>query len=127
MENNPFMKRAASRGTTEHGRTSERRVSKSLGGKLQPGSGAPRGAKSDFKVSKGKVKFRFESKSTVKLSMILELSWLTKIAYEASSDGSIPALTLSFVTPDGKPRTDRNADWVCIPGVFLQELLEGIE
>jgi hypothetical protein len=124
MSDNPYMKRAAARAPGSHGNVSEKRLAKSLGAKLQPASGALKSCKSDMKLKAGGYKFRSEAKSTVKDTLPVDLGWLTKIASEASSSGDIPMLTLSFVTPEGKPRTDRNSEWVCIPKVFFQEMLD---
>lgn len=126
MTGNPYMKRAAAVGSIAHGGKSEARVSKVLGARLQPASGAMRGAKSDMLARTQGYKFRVESKSTVKDTMGLDLGWLTKIGHEASQDGSVPALTLSFVTSEGKARTARNAEWVCVPMWFFQEALESL-
>jgi hypothetical protein len=121
---NPFLERVAKKGQIGHGALSEKRVGLSLAARMQPASGAMASAKSDFKIKIGTKKFRGESKSTVKTTMPLDLAWLEKISQESASDGSIPILTLSFVTPEGKPRTKTNADWACIPMVFLKELLD---
>lgn len=121
---NPFLDRIAKKGTTGHGNQSEKRVAGSLAARLQPASGAMAGAKGDFK-SVGKLKIRYEAKSTTAHVLKVELAWLTKIAREALSDGSIPALTISFVKADGTPQSSRNADWVAVPSVYFKELIEG--
>ena len=104
------------------GRVSETRVAKAIGARLQPASGALAGAKSDSKLSQNGRKFRVESKSTINLTMPLDLSWLTKITSESLSDSSIPTVTISFVTSDGKPRSARNSEWVLMPMWAFQEL-----
>jgi hypothetical protein len=101
-------------------------MAKKMGAKLQPASGAMSSAKSDAKAIVGVHKFRIENKSTVKDTMSVELGWLAKISHEASQDASIPVLTISFVTPEGKPRMPRNADWVCMPLVNFQELMDEV-
>lgn len=117
----PFMKRAAQRGTTGHGNASEKRLAKSLGARLQPGSGALKSAKGDMKLQ-GTRKVLIEAKSTTALSMKLDQAWLTKINNEALSTGAIPALAISFVMPDGKKRQGTN-EWICIPLHVFQDLL----
>ena len=121
---NPFLKRMAAQGKTEHGRTSEVRLSKGLAARLQPGSGSQVGAKGDMRLKRLKSSYRIEAKSTKNLTMNLELAWLTKIAHEAAGAGEIPALTVSFVTPEGKPQTPRNAEWVMMPRWAFEELIE---
>lgn len=82
------------------------------------------GAKGDFSVERRKRKFLGEAKSTVHTTLAIDLGWLSKIATEALAVDSIPVVTVSFVKPDGTPRSRRNADWVMIPKVFFEELLE---
>jgi hypothetical protein len=123
MSDNPYFKRLAAQAAGAHGGKSEARVAKALGARLQPGSGAMTGAKSDSRI-KAKVSYRIESKSTIKDTLPLDVGWLTKITHEALSDGSIPALSLSFVKADGTPRMPRNAEWVAIPLWAFQELIE---
>jgi hypothetical protein len=67
-------------------------------------------------------RFKIEAKSTVNLTLALESQWLVKISQEAVAGGQIPAITLSFVTPEGKPRMQRNAEWVAIPMWVFAEL-----
>lgn len=122
--NNPFMKRA---GLKDSGNTSEVRLAKSLAARLQPVSGALRGAKSDMKKSAGNFKFRIEAKTTQFNKLSIEAGWLVKISNEASADGSIPTLIFSFVDENGKPRLERNSEWVCMPKVFFQSILEDLE
>ncbi|QIN95221.1 hypothetical protein DLP3_058 [Stenotrophomonas phage vB_SmaS_DLP_3] len=121
LENNPLMKRLAKHSGTAHGDTSERRVAKSLGARLQPNSGAMRGAKGDATLSRNR-KFRVECKSTVKNALPIELAWLVKIHHEALTGGEVPILTVSFVTPDGKSRPP--GDWVMMPKTYFDELTE---
>jgi hypothetical protein len=112
----------------DHGTKSERRLSKSMGSRLQPASGALPGAKSDAKLGHGKkFRFRIENKSTVNLTMPLDLAWLTKITGESLTDQSIPTLIASFVNAEGHPRSARNAEWVMIPLWAFEELREAAE
>ena len=92
-----------------------------MGGRLNPSSGAMRGAKSDGQVHKKK-SYRVECKSTVKATLPVELGWLVKIATEALAQGQEPILTVSFVQPDGKPK--HHGDWVMMPKYLFDELSE---
>lgn len=121
---NPFLVRVEKKGSMGHGNASEKRLGLSLGARMQPASGAMASAKSDFRLKLGSRKFRGEAKSTTKPVMPLQLEWLTKISKESLADGSIPILTLSFVTPEGKPQAGLNSEWACMPMTFLRELLE---
>ena len=103
MKDNPYMKRCAKNGTTGHGAKSEARIAKYMRARLSPASGAMVGAKGDARTED----FLIECKSTVAETMKLDLGWLVKIATEARAKGLDPALTISFVTPEGKPRGDR--------------------
>lgn len=121
MSKNPFMDRAAKRGTMEHGRVSEKRIATSLAARLTPASGAMRGAKSDMKKQVGGRKFQIESKATKNATLGVDLGWLVKVTEEAQSSGAIPALTMSFVDETGKSRP--KGDWVAIPLWAFQELI----
>ena len=104
--------------SNKHGTLSEKRVAKDLGMKLTPGSGALSGAKGDAY----NIDYRMESKSTIKESLSLKRAWLTKINNEARETNRHPALSLSFVNPDGSPK--HNGDWVMIPKEDFEEFLE---
>lgn len=116
---NPFITPPKER-VNPHGVRSERRVAKALGATLQPGSGAPAAHKGDFKLEC----FLMEAKSTTAASLPIQLSYLIKISEEALSKGMQPALTLSFVLPDGRPKPNCVADWVAVPLPVWQEMLE---
>ena len=121
---NSYLERLEKQGAQSHGKTSEKRVAKKLGARLQPNSGAVSGAKGDMRLERRSFRFRTEAKSTVKDTIPLDLGWLSKIGHEARSAGEIPMVTVSFVTPEGKPRTEINPEWVCIPMWALQTLLD---
>lgn len=121
LADTPFMRRLAAKDGMTHGRTSESRLIKTLGGRAQPGSGNMDRAKGDMKLQTVSYKFRMECKATKNLTLAVEAGWLTKIAHEAASDASIPALTISFVDPQGKPRT-KNSEWVAVPLWFFREI-----
>ncbi|MBN7763675.1 hypothetical protein JYP52_21285 [Nitratireductor aquibiodomus] len=107
--NNPYLKRKQKHSIGKAGRASEQRLSRQLGGRARPASGAMEGAKGDIDL--GSV--LMEAKSTTGLSMGLKRDWLLKIAHEARSEGKNPALAISFVTPDGRPILD--GEWVAVP------------
>lgn len=122
--NNRFLNRMAKQGTTGHGNVSEKRVAVKLGARLQPASGAMASAKSDAKMVANEQRYRIECKSTTADTMRLDLGWLTKITSESMTDGSTPVVTVSFVDPSGKPRTQMNAEWVLIPMYAFKELTD---
>jgi hypothetical protein len=115
---NPYLKRLEKSGSSGHGKKSEKRVAKSLAARLTPASGALRGAKGDFKTEV----YLCEAKSTVKTSLPIELAWMVKISVEALNTGRVPAVALSFVTPDGSAKA--YGDWVAIPKHEFQRLTE---
>lgn len=115
---NPFLARQTSRGTTGHGRRSEKRISLSISARLQPNSGAMRGAKGDMK----KASYLIEAKSTRTQTIAIEYSWLVKITTEALNKGMCPALTASFTDPEGKGKI--HGDWVLIPLHEFQRISE---
>lgn len=108
-----------------HGLQSEERVVTDMGGKLQIGSGAITGLKSDGIKEAGDYTFRIECKATIKQSLSIKHEWLRKIRDEAMQTNMIPALTISFVEGDGKPKVA--GDWVLLPAYVIQELFEGLE
>lgn len=103
-------------GTT--GRASEKDLSKKLGGRLRPASGAMDGAKGDIVLPD----FLMEAKSTINDSLSIKHVWLSKIASEASMDNKQPALSVRFTHGDGKPKN--YGDWVMIPRTLFEELTE---
>ena len=74
-------------------------------------------------LTTAKRKFRLESKATTHQTMALELGWLVKITHEASSDGSIPGLTVSFVDSQGKLRNP-GSEYVVLPMWAFKGLTE---
>lgn len=121
LDDSPFMKRVKARGSMGHGNKSEARVAKKMGSKLNPASGAMRGAKGDARL-KGGVNFRIESKSTTATTIRIEKHWLNKIREEALAGAETPAVTISFVQGDGG--STPNGDWVMIPLSTFRELTE---
>lgn len=114
---NPYLARLASRGKGHAGRKSEKKVAKSVGAKLRPGSGSIVGAKGDMVKHSQEQKWLLEAKSTVASSIRLELDWLRKISSEALETNAAPMLTLSFTNGDGSPV--EGGEWVAIPKRLL--------
>jgi hypothetical protein len=112
----PYVLRRNQHRIGKAGRKSEKRVAKELGAVERPASGAMPGAKGDMELRRALV----EAKSTTGNSISVSLDWLCKIAREARSDGKTPALTVSYVDDDGRPRQD--GDWVLIPLYAFKEL-----
>jgi len=114
----PYVLRRNQRRIGKAGRKSEQRVAKEIGARVRPASGAMPGAKGDMEVRRALV----EAKSTTGNSISVNLDWLAKIAREAMAEGKTPALTVSYVDDDGRPRQD--GDWVMIPLYMFRELFE---
>lgn len=107
MTDNPYLRRRKGIGIT--GVKSEKRVAKKIQGRQHAGSGNMVGYKGDIT----KDSFLLECKSTVHESFQLTREILAKITAEASMQGKLPALTISFITGNGKAK--EYGDWVCIP------------
>ena len=117
---NPFLDRLAKAGTNPHGKQSEKKLAKKMGARLHPNSGAMAGAKSDASLRQ----FRMEMKSTTNQTAAIDLAWLVKITKEALDQGQSPVITVSFVDHQGVPRLRTYAEWVMLPLVAFQELLD---
>jgi hypothetical protein len=91
------------------GIASEKRVSRSIGGRQTPASGALAGAKGDI----NREDVLLEAKSTSANSISIKYVDLAKITREARSMQKFPALTVSFTMPDGTAVPD--GDWVLVP------------
>lgn len=115
MTDNPYLRRKARNAIGQSGRASEKRLARRLGGKGRPASGALPGAKGDIELET----VLLEAKSTTGKSMSLQRDWLLKIAHEARSEHKTPALSISFVTPDGNPILD--GQWVAVPMSVWQD------
>lgn len=113
----PFLKRKTQHRIGKSGRASERRLTKDLGGRGRPASGAMEGAKGDIDLGEVLV----EAKSTTGASIAVKHSWLAKIGREARMEGKMPALTLSYVNEDSSPVMD--GEWALIPLHKFKELL----
>lgn len=118
---NPFLKRMRSATPQQAGINSEKRVAKQVNGRQTPGSGSRRGLKGDIKIQ-GERKFLMEAKATQNLTMALDSGWLVKIREEAQTQASIPAVSITFVDADGKPRRSSGGTWVMIPLEAFNEL-----
>lgn len=113
---NPYLTRRVQHKIGKAGRASEQRLTKELNGRARPASGAMDGAKGDIDLGQ----FLLECKSTTNNSLSIKLDWLIKITREAMSEGKPPALSVSFVDPQGKP-VDAG-EWVLIPLYKFREL-----
>lgn len=120
MSDNPFLKRIADKNIGDTGRSSEKRVAKKMGGRLQPASGALTPFKGDFKLDR-KLKFLVEAKSTTGDTLKVDLGWLMKITQEALHHNSKPLLTISFVDQRGELRGLKE-DWVLMPKSTFDEI-----
>ena len=118
MTDNPYLLRRQQHRIGKSGRKSEDRLKKDLGGRGRPASGAMEGAKGDIDL--GPV--LLEAKSTIHDSIAVKYAWVDKIAKEARSEGKTPALSLSFVRPDGSAIQD--GDWVLIPMHRFKEIAD---
>jgi len=126
--NNPYLKRVERRGSMDHGRKSEERVAKSLTARLTSGSGNKAHDKGDMRLSTSVNALEvlrellIEAKSTNTGSLPLKHEWLAKISDEAKVTGRTPALSVSFVTPEGKGK--RHGDWMVIPMDVFREMVD---
>lgn len=100
------------------GTKAENRTGKRLGARMTPASGALDGAKSDMVLRN----FRIENKSTIHVSIRLQLDWLLKIKQEALEHGQSPALTVQFTYENGVPRAGGN--WILLPEELFREICE---
>ena len=114
----PYLRRKQGEPIGAAGRASEKQLTRQLGGKARPASGAMEGAKGDIDLDS----ILLEAKSTVKDGMRVQLDWLAKISREARSEGKKPAVTLSFSHPNGQPRVD--GQWVLVPLHYWNERLK---
>ena len=106
---NPYLRRRKREGQGAHGVRSEQRTAKRLGAKSVAYSGAKPCSRGDMELGE----FLIEAKSAKSGSIRLDLEWLLKIVQEARQQNRRPALALTFVTMDGRPRP--NGRWVIIP------------
>lgn len=105
----PYLRRRQQHKIGKSGRSSEKRMSRILGGRSTPASGAMEGAKGDIDLDS----VLMECKSTIRDSIQIKFSWLAKIAHEAQNVGKKPALSVSFTLPDGT--AIRDGDWIMVP------------
>ena len=108
MTENPYLKRRNKNKIGKAGRKSERLLSRKIGGRQTPASGAIETAKGDIK----KGQFLIEAKATEADTFRLDRAILCKIAGEALRFGKIPAVCVSFVIGNGKPKVD--GEWALI-------------
>jgi hypothetical protein len=113
---NPYLLRRAQHRIGKSGRASEKRLAKDLGARERPASGAMPGFKGDMMFGKALL----EAKSTTQASMSVKFDWLVKIAKEALAEGKTPALSVSYVEPDGRERP--HGQWALIPLHLFKEI-----
>ncbi len=97
---NPFTDRLNKNRLGKAGRTSENRLAKKLKGRQTIGSGNKDWDKGDIRRGE----FLIEAKSTTNDAFKIEYAQLCKIVAESTTKAKIPALSVSFVTENGRPR-----------------------
>lgn len=115
---NPYLKKKNKHKIGKAGRKSEVRLNKKIGGRQTPASGALETAKGD--ILKGE--FLIEAKATESDTFRLERTILCKIAGEALRVGKLPAVCVSFITGNGKPKVD--GEWALIRLKDFKEYME---
>ena len=104
----------------------ERRVGKSVAGRVQPGSGSSIYAKGDViqrtKNAHDLDRFLIECKQTIHASLSVKGEWLSKITKEAMAAGKEPALAIE-IRGHEDPTTE--AHWVAIPMSVFKRLFDG--
>jgi len=113
----PLLRQIVERGGRT-GQISERRTTERVGARGRPGSGAQLHSKGDGDLDVVLV----ECKSTRRGSFRLDLGDLIKISREAADEGKHPALTLTYVDEQGRPK--RYGSWVLVPERVLGDVLE---
>jgi hypothetical protein len=121
MTDNPYLERKNKHKIGKAGRRSETRLAKKIGGRQTPGSGNIQGAKGDIKAGQ----FLIEAKSTQNESYSLTREVLCKIEAEAGRTAKYPALAVSFITGDGRPKS--SGEWVAIPLSLFETLKRVME
>ena len=101
------------------GMASEKRNAKTLGAKLQPGSGNYIGRKGDFDHAEPE-SFLGENKATKHASFPLKFSVLSKISREARDLRKEPYLTIDFENVESYQPTV----WACIPIELWKKLMD---
>lgn len=121
MSNNPLFRRDIKKiGNT--GRIAEKKTSQRLKGKLTAASGAS-GQKGDINLASKDYNFMIEVKSSINSSISIQSEWLCKLLDEAISAGKTPALTINFVTDEGRIR--RMGSWVMVQEEVFKDLVRG--
>jgi len=101
------------------GMASEKRNAKTLGARLQPGSGNYIGRKGDFEHAEPE-SFLGENKATKNASFPLKFSTLAKISREARDLRKEPYLTIDFENVESYQPTV----WACIPIELFKKLMD---
>lgn len=115
---NPYLRRKNKNKIGAAGRKSEDRLVKKVKGRGTLASGAMDGMKGDIQ----KQDVLIEAKSTTSDTFRLDRGILCKITGEALRSSKIPAVFISFVTGNGKPKLD--GDWALIRLKDFEEYLE---
>lgn len=105
---NPYLDRKNKHRIGKSGRKSEERLAKKHGVKGNPGSGSLEGCKGDVTLPEHLI----EAKSTTADSFKVDLTHLAKISAEALAANKVPALSVRFITEDGRAR--RYGSWYMI-------------
>ena len=101
------------------GMASEKKNAKTLGARLQPGSGNYVGKKGDFDMVEPE-SFLGENKETKAASINLKFSWLSKISREARDYRKKPFLVIDFSRMDSVHPTQ----WACLPLDLFKKLMD---
>lgn len=110
----PLERRQEQIGTA--GRYSELKTARRLSARLTANSGAGK-VKGDFYLPD----FHFEAKATEAKSISLKLDWLLKLVKTARDYARVPALTVTFITGDGRHKA--GGAWVLIPEADFHALI----
>jgi hypothetical protein len=102
----------------------ERWLAETFGGYVTPGSGNQYANQGDVIRSRYHydVGITFDGKATRSRSLTITLDMIDKLIEQAA--GNYPVLALRWY---GDDRLTRHVDWVALPAILLQDLLERLE
>ncbi|KKN63188.1 hypothetical protein LCGC14_0504580 [marine sediment metagenome] len=66
---------------------------------------------------------RVEIKTTLGMTLRVDIAWLKQIEEDAVSHGQVPVLSFQFIREDGRPRKA----WVAVPERFWRTIREALE